>query len=400
MKSPRNKALLMHQPGGDILAVTPQIKNGGKGKTPTPITIFNLNCMPNSNNFFICLNFLNLGVASIVEPLKNKTQTLKYLKCKVPFLLLILLPLVGQSQNLVPNPSFEEYTECPDSALELDVEGAYPWTSFRQTPDFFHPCDETGMMSSPNSISYGFGIPYHGAGKGGFIAVGGAFDREILGVQLEEPLIIGESYFVSFYLLRTFGGGFHANCNCASNNIGLKFTTQSYSHTETVPIDNFAHILHEDVLSDTTNWTEVSGGFVADSAYTHLAIGTFFTNEFIIVENYNNNLDLPNTYYFIDAVCVTTDPAYCDELRPVGIEATSTSNFQVFPNPTSSTIQIKSQLSITELRIYDVAGKLLLNPNSSQVIEELNISHLAKGLYVLVVQFENGAEQSVSFIKQ
>jgi hypothetical protein len=356
--------------------------------------------MPQFNPLYINLNFLNLGIASLCWPLKYESQHLKHLKCKVPFLLLLVLPFWVNGQNLVPNPSFEEYTECPDSALELDVEGAYPWTSFRQTPDFFHPCDETGMMSSPNSIAFGFGVPYHGVGKAGFAGIVGAASREILGVELNEQLILGESYFVSFYLLRTFGGGFHSNCNCASNNIGLKFTTQSYSHTETVPIDNFAHILHEEVLSDTTNWTEVSGWFVADSAYTHLAIGTFFTNEFIVVVNYNNNQDLPKTYYFLDAVCVTKDPSDCEALRPVGIETISTNIFQVFPNPASSTIQIKSHLSITELRIYDVAGKLLLNPNSSQIIEELNISNLAKGLYVLVVQFENGAEQSVSLIKQ
>jgi len=36
MKSPGNKAFLMRQTGGDILAVTPQIKKGGKRKTPTP----------------------------------------------------------------------------------------------------------------------------------------------------------------------------------------------------------------------------------------------------------------------------------------------------------------------------------------------------------------------------
>lgn len=323
------------------------------------------------------------------------------MKCKVPFLLLLLLPFFAIGQNLVPNPSFEDFTECPDSALELDVEGAYPWTSFRQTPDFFHPCDETGMMSSPNSISYGFGIPFHGVGKGGFIGAGGSFNREILGVELNEQLILGESYFVSFYLLRTFGGGFHSNCNCASNNIGLKFTTQSYSHTETVPIDNFAHILHEEVLSDSSNWTEVSGWFVADSSYTHLAIGTFFTNEFITVENYNNYVDgLPKTYYFVDAVCVSTNPLDCNELRPVSTEEISLNNLLIFPNPANTAIQIKSDHKITDLNIYDITGKLLFKSNVSPIDNELNISHLSKGLYVLVVQFENGTEQNVSFIKQ
>jgi hypothetical protein len=347
------------------------------------------------------LNFLNSGIASFVEPLKNRAQTLKYLKCKVPYLLLLLLPNITFGQNLVPNPSFEDFTECPDSALELDIEGAYPWTSFRQTPDFFHPCDETLNMSSPWSSTYGYGVPFHGVGKGGFIGVGGSFNREILGVELNEQLIIGESYYVSFFIMRTFGGWGHANCDCASNNIGLKFTTQSYSISETVPIDNFAHILHEEVLSDSTNWTEVSGWFVADSSYTHLAIGTFFTNEFITVENYNNYVaGLPKTYYFVDAVCVSTNPLDCDELRPVSIEEISSTNMLVFPNPANTSIQVQSEFKITDLNIYDVSGKLLFKSNASPIDKELNISHLSKGLYILVVQFENGTEQNVSFIKQ
>jgi len=357
--------------------------------------------MPQSNYFFICLNFLNLGIASMNRSLKNIVLPLEHLKCKAPFLLLLLLPFFANSQNLVPNPSFEEYTECPDSALELDIEGAYPWTSFRQTPDFFHPCDETGMMSSPHSIIYGYGVPYHGVGKAGFIGVGGVSTREIIGVELNEQLIIGESYYVSFFIMRTFGGGGHANCDCASNNLGLKFTTRSYSVNETVPIDNFAHILHEEILTDTTNWTEVSGWFVADSAYIYLAVGTFFTNEFISIENYNNYVaGLPKTYYFVDAVCVSTNPLDCDELRPVSIEEIASNNILVFPNPAHTSIQIQSEFKITDLNIYDVTGKLLFKSNASPIDKELNISHLAKGLYVLVVQFENGTKQNVSFIKQ
>jgi hypothetical protein len=348
------------------------------------------------------LNFLNSGIASLCWPLKNESQLLKYLKCKVPFLFLIILPFFAKSQNLVPNPSFEEYLECPNDPIQnIEIEKAYPWTSFRQTPDFFHPCDETGMMSSPWSNIFGFGIPYHEIGKGGFFAVGGVSTREIAGIELIEPMVTGENYFVTFQLLRSFGGGGHSNCDCASNNLGLKFTTRAYSVNETVPIDNFAHVLHEEVISDTTNWTEVSGWFLADSAYTHLAIGTFFTNEFIIIENYNNYIaGLPTTYYFLDAVCVSTNPMDCDELRPVSVEETMVSSIVVYPNPVNATLQIHSDFTITELNIYDVTGKQLMNSKSSQVNKTLNVTTLSKGLYILVVQFENGTQQNVSFIKQ
>jgi hypothetical protein len=119
------------------------------------------------------------------------------------------------------------------------------------------------------------------------------------------------------------------------------------------------------------------------------------------VENYNNYVaGLPKTYYFVDAVCVSTNPLDCDELRPVSIEEISSTNMLVFPNPANTSIQVQSEFKITDLNIYDVSGKLLFKSNASPIDKELNISHLSKGLYILVVQFENGTEQNVSFIKQ
>lgn len=323
------------------------------------------------------------------------------MKCKALFFSFVFCTMLAQGQNLVPNPSFEEYTECPASPLELNIIGAYPWTSFRQTPDFFHPCDETGVMSSPYSSTHGYGVPYHGQGKGGFIAAGGSFNREILGVELTDTLIIGESYYISFQVLRTFGGGAHANCNCACSHIGLKFTTRSYNILETVPIDNRAHILHEGVVVDSTNWTQVSGWVVADSAYTHLAIGTFFDNDHIVIENYNNYPMLPNTYYFVDAVCVSTDPADCDAFRPVGIvEYNSTPEVTVFPNPALSVLNISSQRRMGAFKVFDITGSPVADQYVNHNHYAFDTRLLSKGLYIVVVQFENGDQHNLSFIKQ
>lgn len=323
------------------------------------------------------------------------------MKCNALFLTFVFCTLLAQSQNLVPNPSFEEYTICPSNPVDsIEIEKATPWKSYRQTPDFFHPCDETGVMSSPMSSVYGYGVPYHGIGKAGFIGVGGSSTREIIGVQLNEPLIIGESYYVSFYLLRTFGGGGHSNCNCASSHPGLKFTTRSYTIIETIPIDNHAHILNEEVLVDSTNWTQVSGWFVADSAYTHLAIGTFFDNDQVTVENYNNHPGLPKTYYFTDAVCVTADPVDCEALKPVGVvENSFQDQLIVFPNPASSSLSILSDIGIQRYSVIDMTGRIVQHDDLAGE-ESIDINNLSKGLYILMVRFENETRHNVSFIKQ
>lgn len=323
------------------------------------------------------------------------------MKRKVLFLAAFIISLGVRGQNLVPNPSFEEYTQCPDSPLELDIIGAYPWTSFRGTPDFFHPCDGTGVMSSPNSSSHGFGVPYHGEGKAGFIAAGWFFNREVLAVELISPLVTGESYFVSVRLLRTFGGGFHSNCDCGSNNMGIRFLSTEYSAFDEMPIDNHAHVVHEEVLADSTNWTELSGWFTADSAYSYLAIGTFFDNDNIVVENYNDYQGNYKTYYFVDAVCVTTDPADCAELEPVSVEEADLQTvIKVFPNPATSTLFIETAHSINNYYISDITGRMVLNNVDFAYSNEIDVSHLSRGLYVLVLQFENEQPQSVSFLKQ
>ena len=73
-------------------------------------------------------------------------------------------------QNLVPNPSFEDYLECPDSRYDVDL--AFPWTSYGLSPDYFNACDETNVVGVPYSSIYGYQYPYHGIGQTGFIAIG------------------------------------------------------------------------------------------------------------------------------------------------------------------------------------------------------------------------------------
>jgi hypothetical protein len=55
------------------------------------------------------------------------------------------------AQNLVPNPSFEEYSICPDGTSQIDR--ATHWMPFRHTPDYHNACDESEIVGVPNSIA-------------------------------------------------------------------------------------------------------------------------------------------------------------------------------------------------------------------------------------------------------
>src|SRR5690606_25932355 len=61
------------------------------------------------------------------------------MKCKVLLTFLIFISSLCNGQNLVPNPSFEEYLECPYSTAEFHSE-VVDWYSFAVTRDYFHSC--------------------------------------------------------------------------------------------------------------------------------------------------------------------------------------------------------------------------------------------------------------------
>ena len=69
----------------------------------------------------------------------------------------------------------------------------------------------------------------------------------------------------------------------------------------------------------------------------------------------------------------------------LSLENNSITNFSIYPNPSSNNIEINSkQLPISDIKIYDLSGKLLLsNSYKSEININLNISNYSKGVYIL-----------------
>jgi hypothetical protein len=405
MKSPRNKAFLMCQTGGDILAVTPQIKNGGKGKTPAPITIFNLNCMPQFNIFFMNLNFLNLGLASLCWPLKNESQLLKYLKCKVPFLLLFLLPIISVGQNLVPNPSFEEYLECPFGTAEFHNQ-VIDWYSWNESPDFFHTCSNefVGLAGVPEN-AWGYQWPMTGEAYAalGTFAHFNPNIREYMAAPLVQELEIGEKYYVFFHASQ-YDGGVEYDSWCATSNIGIRFFKDpSYSASNPFnPLtpDNFAHINYSEILNDTTNWTKIEGWITADDSYNWVAIGNFFDDSQTQIQELNDENRCFGIYY-IENVCVAKTPQECEYLLNQAEISNSLSVITVYPNPVEAHLQVHSNhQKIHEIRVFNAIGQLVFWSNQQENIVKIEAGHWSGGLYILEVKTEDGFIQPFKVLKQ
>jgi hypothetical protein len=91
-----------------------------------------------------------------------------------------------------------------------------------------------------------------------------------------------------------------------------------------------------------------------------------------------------NTYF----LNISVDPC-------VGIDASSTARFEVYPNPTSGEIMIGNSASVT-VELADLTGKILLRETNTG---KLNISHLPAGVYYLKITSASGNEV-VKIIKQ
>ena len=67
------------------------------------------------------------------------------------------------------------------------------------------------------------------------------------------------------------------------------------------------------------------------------------------------------------------------------------SEMVIYPNPSNGRFNIQSSESIETLNVFDLRGNLVL---TSQRRPSFDISHLAKGTYIMQVQLTNGAIQT------
>ncbi len=327
---------------------------------------------------------------------------------KKTILLLLLLTfnfllLTCTAQNLVPNPSFEQYSQCPDGEGEISY--SIGWESYYGTPDYFNACASNPEFSVPYNLNGSYQPSPNGVAYAGFYAYwspafsgGGKNLREHIGRQLSSPLVIGTKYYVSFKVSMAFNNN---SASCACNNIGIKFSTVSYANTYVdssgcSPLtNNFAPIYDTSLISDTINWTTIQGSFVADSNYIYVVIGNFFkdTNTDTLIFPTSPQYHWCYSYYYVDDIYVSTEPENV-------IENDFETSVSMYPNPftafTEITIQgINSNENIS-IEIYDLLGNkkevindIAENNNKYEVKIKIERGNLSEGIYLLKIKADN-----------
>ena len=227
----------------------------------------------------------------------------------------------SQAQNLVPNPSFEEYMDCP-ADLNTHYKTPLPkhWiTPTKGTVDYFNGCSKFNV-GVPNNV---MGNTFAGQGNAyvGLILLEKPeykkFDwkkplqyREYIQCRLIEPLSKDSGYIVSFmYCVAEYS-------NYLVNRIGAYLSVEKIGKSNRDPIELMPTIACDTNIATIIAgaWYEVADTIIAKGNETYLTIGNFYndqaTNYFIV-----DHSGVPSTrleriyedafaYYYIDNVKV------------------------------------------------------------------------------------------------
>ncbi|MGB4849243.1 MAG: hypothetical protein WBP41_15065, partial [Saprospiraceae bacterium] len=216
---------------------------------------------------------------------------------------LSLLCFSASGQNLVPNPDFETFTSCPSSIGTGGFFQAIPWESGNfGTIDYFNACDISGIVGVPINV-FGNQPAHSGVAYAGLGVRSQSIDyHEYLQAPLDQPLVSGVTYHVSFYINLS-------DEVCGTGHMGAYFSALpppyvSSDHLDVVPQIDYAM---GGYLSNSTDWTLISGCFTAEGGESYITIGNFhhYTDTpFDPLCPFQPNF----SYYYIDDVVVEEGP--------------------------------------------------------------------------------------------
>jgi gliding motility-associated-like protein len=223
-------------------------------------------------------------------------------------LLLIYLYSHAYSQNLVPNPGFDEIVRYPYDINQIHF--AIPW---------YNPSNGPAMLYNACSTEERFAVPRAGISvlsymeprSGDGYAYLRIYRSVVIGIvtyiatPLIKPLEKNKHYYIEYYVMPdhpTTIGSEHF-----SDAIGLAFT-EEYHYEEienqgalklNPAIENRGRL-----IKDTLNWTRISGCYRAEGWEAHAIIGNFRTTSETLFETNRPHVNGHDVYMYIEDVLI------------------------------------------------------------------------------------------------
>jgi len=237
-------------------------------------------------------------------------ETIFSMYSKIPKSLAIITCLqftgVLMAQNVVKNPSFEEYVNCPKHLGNFDADVISWSTPTEGSTDYFNGCSTA--MGTPKNFN-GSQPADFGKGYAGLYLYAPDDYREYLQAELTAPLIKGEKYRVSFYVslaersdfaIKEFGVLFSKNKMEVS---GKKELSKKKMYQQKGNAYNYMEIGYSNFYSDTQDWILVHSQFTAKGTERFLTIGNFKSNTRTRMFKTKRKAK-QGAYYYVDLVLV------------------------------------------------------------------------------------------------
>ncbi len=306
-----------------------------------------------------------------------------YMKHLLPFFIFSFSLFTASGQNLVPNPSFEEYSECPNNPGQIDrAQNWYAPTT--GSSDYFNSCFTTGgvNMGVPSN-RLGYQEPSTGEAYAGLIlfeSAGTLVYREYLQCQLVQPLVLGQSYYFSvnvaladsaIYTMRDFGVHFSSD-SVLSNN---------FQNLQVIPQITYSGGTYFD-----NNWLTISGEYMAFGNEQFMTLGYFEDNTSLDTVSTGNSMDFTSNdvcYVYIDDACLSRTYDDCDKLNNINVRFGNSIN--AYPNP--ATNHVKVDLPFNTILEAQLLGNVLSKPLP------LRFSQIERTVHCSIPAVPNGVYQ-------
>ena len=201
------------------------------------------------------------------------------------------MPLDILAQNLVPNPGFELFYDCPTGLRQLNKTKKW-YAGNTGTPEYFR-----------TDCKFTNGEPNSGRGFTGLILFGGYTDAiEYIGVELDDTLKEGVQYCGAFHIRA-------ADSYMYIDQIGMFISEKKEYVDMWAPIFKSAQILsqYSEPIVPELGWLKVSAEFIATGNERFVTIGNFAEPDRHVksINEFSSNGGLGwNSYYLVDDVSI------------------------------------------------------------------------------------------------
>ncbi len=291
----------------------------------------------------------------------------------------------AKSQNLVPNSSFENFSQCPHIGNKIYY--ATGWFQPNKYPggfsvnqssstDYYNSCDTGVYVSVPNN-GMGFQPAKTGNAYIGIVTYSYFFNgnagREYAEIKLSQELIANKKYTLKYFASMAN----ESRYSITKFDAYLSNDSLLYSSTYLLNINVIPQFQYNSRVDDTLTWVEITGNYTAVGGERFLTIGNFHDGAFCdtVRTLITPQMNCCYAYYYIDDVSLEEDTI-------TGINVISKAEFSIYPNPAKNSIHISTSKPIKELSLLDFNNRILLRQKVNMLNPIVDMSQVEDGIYM------------------